>query len=102
MPKSKTLIPLVAAALIGAGLLTGCGAYQSATGFEKPSPEPKSKSSLRAPETAVFEQLLPDGRTVLCVWASRSETSKAGGLSCDWESIAVQHSSTEEDAIEGH
>lgn len=98
MAKSKTLIPLVAAALIGAGLLTGCGPNQSSTGSEVASPETKGQYTLKAPETAVFEQLLPDGRTVICVWASRSETSKAGGLSCDWESIADQ---SNEDSLNG-
>lgn len=31
----------------------------------------------------VFEQHLPDGRTVLCVYAGYNRSS--GGLSCDWE-----------------
>ena len=52
--------------------LVGCGAASAAAdGYW----EPQVRS--------VFEQPLPDGRTVLCVYAGQNKSS--GGLSCDWD-----------------
>lgn len=62
---------LIAGALIGALMLTGCTVGGS----------PESPSQGSRWNAAVVH--LPDGRTVVCV--SRSANS---GVSCDWESVA--------------
>ena len=59
-----------ALAIVLAIILAGCGIQ--AAGSSAPD------------QHFVFEQELPDGQTVLCVWAS---WGTAGGPSCDWESV---------------
>ena len=36
------------------------------------------------PKTSVFTQSLPDGGSVVCIWAFDNH---GGGLSCDWDSV---------------
>ncbi len=53
--------------------LTGCGIQEG------------QETSRYYPETHyTFEQELPDGSAVLCVWAKSGE---GGGLSCDWGGV---------------
>lgn len=67
----KRLIPALALVALA---LTACGSPQ-----QEPSSEPAP--SLR-PNTNVFQQSLPDGRSVTCIWA---RGYNSGGVSCDWE-----------------
>jgi len=58
----------ILAAVLAAGMLTGCGGTD-AEGNERPgNVEPHYVD-------------LPDGRTVMCVW---EKSGYSGGLSCDW------------------
>lgn len=65
---------LAAAATLSAiVLLAGCG------------PKEGAEISPNNPESHyTFEQELPDGGTVLCVWA---KSGSGGGLSCDWAGV---------------
>ncbi len=65
--------------------LTGCAsAYETPEKDESGTAQAPVNSNY-TPDTTVFEQELPDGRTVLCIWATGT---RKGGLSCDWESAA--------------
>lgn len=66
-----------AAALVLAASLTGCG-----TGSDEPTESEREKYALDFMDSGTFNKKLPDGRTVLCIWA---EEGYAGGLSCDWD-----------------
>lgn len=66
--KARTIAVLLAT---GAFVLTGCAVQE---GAETSDHYPRSHYA--------FEQELPDGRTVMCVWAQ--EDARSGGLSCDW------------------
>jgi hypothetical protein len=82
MKRRKTL---VAAALLGLSLsLVGC-----ATPATQDAQKAEAAQEQQTPNAHYsFEEKLPDGRTVLCIWASESYNS--GGLSCDWESLAKE------------
>lgn len=83
----KRMFVLAAAAVL---TLTGCDLGLSA----EPAPDDgppdavvgKSKWGVEPPSTVVVTQVLPDGRTVACVWAEREgvPSGMGGGLSCDW------------------
>lgn len=53
-------------------LLTGCGSPLQGT---------DAKGNKAPQHHYAFYQDLPDGRTVLCVWA---KSGYGGGVSCDW------------------
>lgn len=93
----RTLIAAVAAAAVAIAL-SGCAAQvekfneaMASTSTPTPPPAPAAdvnqldRSIGTAPETTVFEQKLPGGRTVLCV----STTGYHGdvSLSCDWPHV---------------
>lgn len=78
---------LIAVAALGLSLsLTGCAtqAQQEAARSEKSEKVEKQRDPR---EHYSFEQKLPDGEKVLCVWAENGYES--GGLSCDWEGLAA-------------
>jgi len=79
----KRLAVVASAAALVALALTGCAAGASSDGDSTS----KEESQETPYEHYTFEQKLPDGRKVLCVWAA---DYKAGGLSCDWESLAKE------------
>lgn len=64
----------LALAATAALLLAGCGGSEDALGNEAPA------------DHYTFVQELPNGGTVLCVWANTT-TGHAGGISCDWEGV---------------
>lgn len=74
----KKTFAVIAISLVAVFTLAGC------SGPENDEPKPPAQPTLEnyAPDTIAFEQELPDGRTVLCVWA---DGFKKGGLSCDWD-----------------
>lgn len=79
MKLRSALIAAVALSLTAG--LSGC-VYQDDTGA-KPTEEQESPYYHYS-----FEQKLPDGRKVLCVWASEGDGS--GGPSCDWAGLAAE------------
>ena len=86
---------LIVSAVTGTLLLTGCTSSTGAAGrtVVQPSVEDEKKDSLvkiqsytnggRNLYTKVFEQTMPDGRIVPCIYASSAGTG--GGVSCDWD-----------------
>ncbi|WP_217181610.1 hypothetical protein [Streptomyces sp. AC495_CC817] len=73
--RTKTITALAIFAIAGAAL-TGCGIQEGA------------ETSRYYPESHyTFEQELPDGGTVLCVWA---KSGYGGGLSCDWANAGAR------------
>lgn len=81
--------------------VTGCGSTYSEPVYEEGSstedggseqgtedggPHVSDRYSATPPDTTVFIQVLPDGREVMCVWATGS---RQGGLSCDFENATA-------------
>lgn len=83
----KRMVALAAAAVL---TLTGCDLGLAAEPAPNDGPPDavvgKSTKGMEAPSTVVVTQVLPDGRTVACVWAERDGIGgrMGGGLSCDW------------------
>lgn len=75
-------LAVATATILGLGL-TGCAAPLEVSDSEVPSESPSETPR----EHYSFEQELPDGTTVLCIWASAGY-EEGTGLSCDWESRA--------------
>lgn len=70
------------AVLLGTLLVTGCGVETPQDGNQGNS-VPRDNNDPISSDT--FVQTLPDGKTVLCVWAQAD--FRSGGLSCDWEGV---------------
>jgi hypothetical protein len=84
----RSLRSKLVAGLLLAGLavgLTGCQ-YGADLGSDSSTPSPgESFTDVDLPSASrTYYQDLPDGRRVLCIWAS-NYTNGMGSVSCDWE-----------------
>lgn len=71
----KKKIPVLAAVLLTAALLTGCSADSRGT-----------LSGARSPEAVTVHVVeLPDGASVMCAVYT---TTNRGGITCDWDGVA--------------
>lgn len=80
----KKILTIITITMFGLTTLTSCSSYAEDTSpAEKPVAVEVGDESSYAPEhTSVISKKLPDGREVICIWASGF---KKGGLSCDWD-----------------
>lgn len=75
----------IAAIVLSVGVLlgtAGCVAPPDRIASEVPAGTTKLGGVPFSPTVSGFEQPLPDGRKVVCVWAGYDYRN--GGLSCDW------------------
>jgi len=78
---------LVATAAVALSLLLGGCATSTQRSNQSAEQVAEESGEQRTPYVHYsFEEKLPDGRTVLCVWAAEGYNS--GGLSCDWEGLS--------------
>lgn len=70
---------------IAVGALSACGSSDSPGEEEAPQTVSKNQKGSN-PNVRTFYVERPDGSKVLCVWAS---SYQQGGLSCDWNTIAI-------------
>lgn len=70
------------AVLLGTLLTAGCGNTPPTDNRGSAVPRDSDDQPV---SSDTFVQTLPDGKTVLCVWAQAD--FRSGGLSCDWEGV---------------